>query len=268
MIPGRQGIIRFARTIGLLPLLDHLRYLAMTHRNRERRASFLSSHPSVVLPPDSMIYETTGKLDYDKYYHDGCDTAKYLIDIFRRHHHLTGASICEWGCGPGRLLRHMQDLLADGEVSLYGSDYNRTMIGWASANIPGVRFVANDLHPPLPLGEMTLDVIYSISVMTHLSEMLQIEWLRECLRVLKSGGICLLTVHGDSFVGNLLPDERQRYKNEGFLIRGNIGEGRKNFSSFNSPEYMRSVLLKDCTVLEFIPGTEPRQQDIWIVRKS
>lgn len=267
MIPGRQAFIHFARETGLLPLLDYARFHAMTWRNRKRRAAFISANPAVVLPPDAMIYETCGKIDYEKYYHDGCDTAGYLIEIFCRHYDLTGASICEWGCGPGRLIRHMKNLLNDNNAVLFGVDYNRAMIEWASSNIAGIKFAVNDLHPPLPFEEESFDIIYSISVMTHLSDALQKEWLTECLRVLKPGGICLMTVHGDSFYGNLLPDEKRLYDEKGCLIRGNIDEGRKNFSAFNSSAYMRNMLLKDCSIVEHIPGTEPRQQDIWIVMK-
>lgn len=267
MIPGRQSVIRIARIIGLLPLIDVFRFRLMSFRSRKRRSVFLAANPSVELPPDAMIYETVGKLDYDTYYHDGRQTAAYLIDIFRRHCSLDGAAICEWGCGPARLLRHMGDLLAGGDVSLYGTDYNRALIDWAAAHFPDIRFVTNNLQPPLPFDDASFDVIYSISVMTHLSGKLQKVWMHECLRVLKPGGVCLLTVHGDSFAGNLLPDELRQYREQGILVRGHIGEGRKNYSAFNSPSYMRDVLLKGSAILEHIPGQAAREQDMWIVRK-
>jgi hypothetical protein len=50
-------------------------------------------------------------------------------------------------------------------------------------------------------------MIYGISVMTHLTQGTQFAWLKEIRRVLKPGGICVLTTHGENaFVLHNAPD--------------------------------------------------------------
>ena len=262
----RQTAIQVLRNAGILSFADGIRCALLSRKNRRNRARFLSKHPTVKLPPDEMIFETFGKLDYQSYYHESREAARELIDLMGKHHALDNARICEWGCGPARLLRHMTDLLIEQDVDLTGTDYNVPMIDWAATNIPGVTFLPNRLSPPLPVRDQAFDIVYSISVMTHLSEPLQREWLKECLRVLAPGGIFLFTVIGDSYLGNLLPGEQREYRERGILVRGRVGEGRKNFGAYNSPDYVRNVLLKGMDIAEHI--VREGQQDIWMVRKG
>src|ERR1043165_8053538 len=49
---------------------------------------------------------------------------------------------------------------------------------------------------PLPYKDQMFDLIYSLSVFTHLSENHASQWLSEMNRVLKPGGILIITIHG------------------------------------------------------------------------
>ena len=48
----------------------------------------------------------------------------------------------------------------------------------------------------LPFEDESFDLVYSVSVFSHLDEALGDQWLRELRRVLRAGGVALLTVHG------------------------------------------------------------------------
>jgi len=193
------------------------------------------------------------------------DAAKEIIEKIGRHKSIGCVRICEWGCGPARLLRHFRNFLGS-ETELWGTDFNPKSIKWCRENIPEINFLKNALHPPLGFGNSYFDIVYCVSVFTHLSKQLQKDWLEECLRILKPDGIFYFTIHGDSFREKLLEDEKKIYDKDGFLQRSNIKEGKKNFTSFNSPSYIRNIFLKNNTILEHIPG-EGNRQDVWIAGK-
>src|SRR5205814_3732472 len=58
------------------------------------------------------------------YYHDGRQTAIEIVELLgaATDFNERGRSILDWGCGPGRVVRHLPGLLL-GKVSVYGSDY-------------------------------------------------------------------------------------------------------------------------------------------------
>lgn len=262
----KQLILRILRKIHLLNGIDHLRFLYMRWSNHTKRKQFAEAHPGVALPPDAIIYETYGKLDYEKYYVNGRETATELISLFKNHTDINGLRIGEWGCGSARVLRHMRDILDDRTV-LVGTDLDAGMIEWNKRHLPGIRFIKNNLLPPIGIEDSYFDIVYSISVMTHLSADIQRAWLKECMRILNDHGYFIFSVHGDSFIDYLSKDEKNEYLACGYVFRGNCGEGSKNQVSYTSPAYVRNVLAKDFTVVSFLPGNY-REQDFWVVQKT
>jgi SAM-dependent methyltransferase len=101
--------------------------------------------------------------------------------------------ILDWGCGCGRVLRYLTDI--SGPLVM-GADIDSDNLQWLSANIPAATYVQLALHPPSPLPSNSLDLVIGISVFTHLNEQVQFEWLEELRRVLKPGGVAVVTVHG------------------------------------------------------------------------
>jgi len=269
IIPGKnvkQAVICILRAMHLLEFADRLRYChsAFSYRRSNRR--FRQKNPNVPLPPPFILYESFGKMDYSSYFYGGGESAEHIIAVIRRHIGLRGARIMEWGCGPARLLRHFPELLAEFEPFLYGTDYNRRTIAWCRKNIPGIDFRENRLAPPLDFPDNFLDVVYCISVFTHLSAESQKAWLGECLRVVKPGGIFLMTVHGDACRGSLTEEEMREYSGAGCVVRGAVTEGKRTYAAYHSPEYMRNMFLNGLAVVEHIPGAN-HAQDIWVVRK-
>ncbi|MHB9030792.1 MAG: class I SAM-dependent methyltransferase [Candidatus Latescibacterota bacterium] len=262
----KKTVIHILRLLRLLEVADRLKFTLSAFSYRRANRQFREKNPALALPPPFMLYESFGKLDYTSYYCGGRESAEYIISVIGRHISLREARICEWGCGPARLLRHFPELLPGNSPALFGTDYNRRTIAWCQRNIPGIDFRENRLMPPLDFPDDFFDAIYCISVFTHLSSGVQDAWLRECLRVVKPGGIFLLTVHGDACRGALTEPEEGAYSLSGCVIRGAVTEGKRTYTAYNSPKYMREVFLNGLIVEEHIPG-ENRAQDIWIVRK-
>lgn len=102
--------------------------------------------------------------------------------------------ILDFGCGCGRTLRWMRDLTR--EATVWGVDIDAEAIDWCRGHIGPARFEVTNPVPPLPFPDNSFDLIYALSVFTHLDYPGQIAWLTELRRVLAPGGIVLLTFLG------------------------------------------------------------------------
>jgi SAM-dependent methyltransferase len=105
-------------------------------------------------------------------------------------------SVLDFGCGAGRVLPHVIERgRPDGRFA--GFDVDAEAIAWAAAHHPRAEWAVSRALPPLPAEDDRFDLVYSISIFTHLDERTQRAWLQELARVLAPGGVALLTTHGD-----------------------------------------------------------------------
>jgi SAM-dependent methyltransferase len=102
------------------------------------------------------------------------------------------ARILDFGAGPGRVTASIRDLHPSAHLT--GSDIDPEAIAWAAENLPEVgEFRVNAAAPPAPFADESFDLIYAISVFTHLPEDLQWAWLADLRRMLRPGGLLLTT---------------------------------------------------------------------------
>jgi SAM-dependent methyltransferase len=116
-----------------------------------------------------------------------------LRDYFARDYQ-DFESILDWGCGCGRAARFVS---AAAPGKLVGIDIDADNIQWCAENIPEGRFLSSSPHPPTEFADETFDLIYGISVFTHLSEPDQGPWLAELRRISKPGAVVLMSIHGE-----------------------------------------------------------------------
>ena len=102
------------------------------------------------------------------------------------------AAVLDFGCGLGRTLRHLRAL----PWSLSGCDVDAESIAWTRKALPEVPFENNGTMPPLPYGDDSFDAVYAISVFTHFDPRGQAAWAQELARVLRPGGLALITTMG------------------------------------------------------------------------
>jgi SAM-dependent methyltransferase len=106
-----------------------------------------------------------------------------------------GARALDFGSGAGRTLRKFEPETAH-TAEFWACDIDAASIQWMEANLcPPFRVFRNEPVPPLPFADDSLDLIYSMSVFTHLAETWS-AWLLELHRVLKPGGVLLVTLLG------------------------------------------------------------------------
>jgi SAM-dependent methyltransferase len=227
-------------------------------------------YPSFIFPPPYFVYETYA-LRYEKYFIDGRATAEEIVLLLSAFIDFSKDSkkLLDWGCGPGRVVRHLPELLPKTH-QIFGCDYNNTYIDWCSRNINLVNFSKNNLEPPTSFTDDYFDAIYGLSIITHLSEENHFAWMLELYRILKPGGVLLITSQGDGFIEKLLPDERLLFDNGNIIIRESKNEGHRVFAAFQPAAFMRS-LLNNFILLKFIPGGNKASihglQDTWLVQK-
>jgi ubiquinone/menaquinone biosynthesis C-methylase UbiE len=267
---NKGQISNLLRQFGLIYMTDWLRYYLERYKNRKVNRVFKKNNPEVKLPPDYLIYESF-QINYQKYYTESIDTAKWVADHFKKHIELKDKKILDWGCGPGRIIRHLPVVVGNG-CEYFGTDYNSKSIEWCSSNLPDIQFNKNSLNASLPYSDDFFDAIYGISIFTHLSEQLHYDWYSELFRILKPGGIMFLTTQGDNFRVKLTDSERIKYNNGELIIRGKVKEGHRTYSAFHPRGFMEK-LFYNVDILEHIE-TKPTKnegwlpQDIWIIKKK
>ena len=107
--------------------------------------------------------------------------------------------VLDFGCGCGRVFQHVY---GKHKCRLYGCDVNEAAIRWMQRNFRRASLRVNSFSPPLPFEPEQFDLIICVSVFTHLDEPKQFQWLQELNRVLRAGGIALVTVKGQRGLEN------------------------------------------------------------------
>lgn len=258
---------RAVRETGALAPLDLLRYWLCRARLRPANAAFVRAHPGFALPPAALAYDAYSAPEWPFYKRSGEEEAAFVASIFKRYAVRSGPqAILDWGCGPGRIIRHLKAHFPECEIT--GSDYNRGSIDWCSATLPGFVWTTNELLPPLNAFSGSYDFVYGASVLTHLSAEAARAWIDEIHRVTRSGAVVVLTTHGDAFRELLLPEERARYDSGLFVDRKLGREGKRDFAAFHPVSWARGLFASNFAILAHRTGGWPTsRQDVWILRR-
>jgi SAM-dependent methyltransferase len=158
-------------------------------------------------------------------------------------------SVLDFGCGCGRVTRYWESF--PGAVA--GSDVNARAIDWCRENLGFAAFERNALAPPLAFDASSFDLVYALSVFTHLTAELQLAWRDEMLRVLRPGGVLLLTTHGRSYVPRLDEGERARFERGELVVRWGDVPGTNLCSAYHPEPYLRDTFAAGFELVELEP---------------
>ena len=153
----------------------------------------------IALPPSWLIQAFTGRPSLQAFVNSGKSGAQSIASLVKS----AGQDIAEFGaildfgCGCGRVLRALPRMT---KASLHGIDLHEDAIEWCKTYLPYGEFHVGSEFPPIGLGDGTIDLLYAISVLTHLDEPHQDLWLEEWRRVVRPGGLVIATFRGKEFV--------------------------------------------------------------------
>ncbi len=109
-----------------------------------------------------------------------------------------GKRVLDFGCGAGRTLRHF---VADADkAEFWGCDIDERSVTWLRQHLsPPLRVFRNTPAPPLDMADGAFDLVYAISVFTHLTDSWA-QWLAEMHRILGQEGLLLVTFIGEGAI--------------------------------------------------------------------
>jgi SAM-dependent methyltransferase len=155
---------------------------------------YLPSHPGDAV--EGRINDKTGLA--------ALETGFRIYAVFKHLYEAHGGTllptsrVLDFGCGWGRLTRFFLRDVEPG--NLVGIDVDETAIADCRETNPWCRFERSTVLPPSGLDSGSFDLVYAYSVYSHLSEEAHLRWLEEFERLLRPGGILLLTTLGRGFI--------------------------------------------------------------------
>ena len=259
-----------------LRALGRLRLLEPVYRAYERARSLSPAQraPSVAedglpVPPASLIVRVAGTPGTDWFLRGGRLAAGSIrAALWRQGRRIEELeAVLDFGCGCGRVTRNW---LALRDTDVFGSDTNEQAIEWCRRNLPFATFELNGLAPPLAFDTARFDLVYALSVFTHLPEPLQLLWMRELDRVLRPGAFLLLSTHGEHYLPRLTPDERERFAAGEVVVRWEEVAGTNLCTAFHPPAYVREHLARGFEPVEFVAeGAKGNpDQDLFLFRRA
>lgn len=223
------------------------------------------------VPPVKKIYAVIGPGRLGtaafRYVFVGQAAATHIKALVARHDIEVDGDILDFGCGSGRVIRWFHD--HPGRV--VGSDYNPRLVEWCRRHLPGFSFDVNDVDPPLAHPDGRFQLVYALSVFTHLDEARQRAWMAELARVTAAGGHLIVTTHGSYYLSTLSPDQRERFRAGEAVVRNQtVAVGSNRFATYQSEESFRQVVdHAGLKVVDYLPcGAFGVGQDLWLLRKS
>jgi SAM-dependent methyltransferase len=174
-------------------------------------------------------------------------------------------AVLDFGCGCGRVLRYWSD--HSGTVA--GSDRDAGAVEWCRRNLRFAQVGRNALAPPLSYANESFDLVYALSVFTHLTEELQTAWRDELRRVLRPGGRLLVTTHGRAYLPRLDVAERARFERGELIVRWADLPGSNLCSAYHPEPYIRTTLAQgfDLVTIEPEGARGNPTQDLIVLRR-
>jgi len=226
------------------------------------------SPDGVPIPPARLRMAVAGSVEIPVFLDGGRLAVKSIILALQKIGIRTEdlRTVLDFGCGCGRVLRFWKDWP---RIELHGTDCNAALASWCVKHLPFAQVATNRFNPPTNYADGRFDLVYALSIFTHLPEAAQLEWMREFRRIIRPGGLLLLTLHGSYYLPRLNEGEQRCFHAGGLVVRNRRVAGSNLCNTFHSEAYVRTRLAASgFDVIDFAPeGAQgnPRQ-DLWLLR--
>jgi len=154
--------------------------------------------PSFPLPPEALVRRVGWDLHtrdpVEAYEERGGEQWRLIKSLLPEGWTFAGKRVLDFGCGAGRVVRHA--LLEDPGGEYWGCDIDSRSVDWMRAHLsPPLHVFKTEDWPPAPQPDGQFDLIYALSVFTHLLDSWS-AWLLELHRLLAEDGVLIVTVFG------------------------------------------------------------------------
>ncbi|HYD46378.1 MAG TPA: class I SAM-dependent methyltransferase [Phenylobacterium sp.] len=205
--------------------------------------------------PDPVFFSEHGRLDAERM---RAAAARHGIDLF------AGARVLDFGCGCGRIARWLAPEVLAGGGRFSGVDINRRLIAWSQRHLAGDYAVCG-LRPPMRLQAASIDVLYARSVLTHLTVETTRLWLDDFHRVLRQGGLAIVTFHDEDWVEG---DDRDLVERDGHLLLTRSLEGSNFMAAVTTRAFLAELSGPWFEAIETIPSDRSAdRQAMMILRR-
>jgi SAM-dependent methyltransferase len=268
----KRTIVALLTTFGLLPQAHHARLLAATlspkSLRRNVRFRLDGKRETIPIPRAWPRLLVAGSTDIPGFLESG----RRGFDCIRETLERNGTPIpsikdvLDFGCGCGRVLRHWQGYP---DKNIYGSDMNDDLVKEAQRCVPFASISKNPLVGRIAFADHSFDLVYAFSVFTHLDIQEQNAWLGELRRILRPGGILLLSLHGQAYRKILYGNDLETFDSGRPVIRHSKYAGGNLCSSFHPESYVRGSMSEGFQIVDVVPqgakGNPP--QDLYMLRR-
>jgi SAM-dependent methyltransferase len=198
------------------------------------------------VPPNSNMRRTSAKT-IKHYIYSGITTylpiatmAQYLGIVFDEK-----VKVLDFGCGGAGQLRMFTKHFPF--ANFYACDVDPSSIDFIKKCYPQVNSYVSNFTPPLPFDSNHFDLIYSVSTFSHFdADTIEI-WLQDFSRILKVGGVLLLTIEGEYAI-NVVASETNESAG---LIKSELersGIFYKNYDWLNTLQQRGRALTKSVDI--------------------
>ena len=249
MTPASDRSAFFARTrLRLAETMRAANPLVLRHNRRYLR----EVAEDLPVPPAHVLVQVAGSADVRWFLESGRLAVEAMSDALARQGTEPDDlhAILDFGCGCCRVARHWPSRT---DAAITGVDYNPRQIAWCRRHLPFGHFAVNDLLPPLAFPDASFDLIYALSVLTHLPVEAQFAWLDELARLLRPGGYLLLSLHGAHYRDEMSADELSTFDRGDVVVRHATVAGTNRCTTFHSEAFIRNQMQRGLTLIEHIP---------------
>lgn len=238
---------------------------------------------STPLPSDDLIFLVNGHRDLAAFEISRLATVENIIALLREAgvDHAALKSILDFGCGCGRVLAGWEPYLRP-DLELYGVDINPALIEFCKKSIPFAQTRVSRYLPPLQeFVDEQFDFVYAASVFTHLDLDAAKAWAQELRRIIKPGGILMMSFHGsyyDAEVERLAKNGARILKRKGFFVflHGKSEDtflGSNYYATFMTSRFANRLLsgfrlLKNYPGITRGPNSFASYQDISVYQRT
>lgn len=246
-------------------------------------ASIFSGKTKYPIPDIANIHRVSGPTsDQAQYLIGGLTTFHQIAAILRidfQRELSSFSTILDWGVGCGRVLRHFHESTAllgiesNDNWRLIGLDIDGINIEWCKTHMGDAATFDLLSFSGFDVEASSVDLIYGISVFTHLAEHEQHRWLAEIHRILKPGGVAIFTIHGECVYYRepesiALPFVEKFGFFDG-ISDAAIGEDRDSYyrATFHSRQYVYKEWSAYFDIKNFYPMANAFRQDFVVLAK-